>query len=471
MKSNVLELLSSYDNPVVGVGVTAFNRIGASFFLKNYYLAFIRNSQDLSLYKNQVKDIFCLEQLSRKKIGQQHSQAVLEANEIIAKILPLNPNPYLLLYKSSIGIEKISDKYGFKILGNRSQIRDQFENKGYFSQVLKQTGIEDIPSENLAVTDLESKINSYKKIFGEKLVLKFPDISIGGGVSIIFLRNKNEWQQFPQKLKALQKEYVLKTAVVQKFIEGISPSITGCVTKYGVLTSRMQTQVIDEPEVVSLAHGSGLFCGHDWQYWPYSENSQKQAETICEKFGAFMQKKGYKGIFGLDLLLEKGTGKIYPCECNPRYTGAFPTYTLMQLKDEKIPMEAFHLAEHLNLNYEADFEKVNKSYKTINPCSQLILFNKKSRLVTIAGNLAPGIYEVKNNQLGYKKQSFLPKDIENDQQFIYIDGCPKQGSEVKAFGRLGRLIFGGGILEADGKTLKGEIKKTISLVYRNLGLN
>jgi len=56
---------------------------------------------------------------------------------------------------------------------------------------------------------------------------------------------------------------------------------------------------------------------------------------------------GYKGIFGLDFVLDEKTNKLYIIECNPRLLGSFPTLNMVQLLNNEPLILAFHILEFL----------------------------------------------------------------------------------------------------------------------------
>jgi len=65
----------------------------------------------------------------------------------------------------------------------------------------------------------------------------------------------------------------------------------------------------------------------------------------------------------LDLLIDKLHDTVYVLECNSRYTLALPMLSMLDMQNTTIPMDVFHLLEHLNMEYTIDFDKMNQAYK------------------------------------------------------------------------------------------------------------
>jgi len=69
---------------------------------------------------------------------------------------------------------------------------------------------------------------------------------------------------------------------------------------------------------------------------------------------------GYKGIFGLDFVLDEEDRKLYVVECNPRLVASYPTLNMAQLLNNEPSILAFHVLEFLNIDYEINLEEINR---------------------------------------------------------------------------------------------------------------
>jgi hypothetical protein len=467
---NYTRLLAAHQRNIVGIGVTAFNRVGLGLILPQYYIACLKNSADLKILKSKITNIFCVQQLENKDISLKYnSLSVLKSEKIIKKLNSLG-KVSLFVYKSSQNIENQAGKLGFKILTNRAGIRDRLENKDRFTKILKQLNLNTIPDKKYKLSDFSwTKIVEFQKQFGPKVVLRLPEVTRGGGVGISFVKTRTDFLRFLKRKKQLAQTYDLKNVVIAKFIYGPSPSITGCATKYGTLAGVLQTQILDIPEVIDVKTGSGMFCGHDWSFKTYSFKIQAQAENIVKKFGAYIYKKGYKGIFGLDLLIDEQSNRVYACECNPRYTGAFPVFTMLQLKNKETPLDVFHLLEHMGADYQLNLPEVQTGLRKPKQGSHLLITNKANHLVENQGFLAAGVYTIKANKLQFLRPGFDLRELKYKNEFIWTDGCPFRKTIIKPHLRIGKLLFNRAILK-DHFSLKKEIKEIVNLVYQNLDL-
>ena len=217
----------------------------------------------------------------------------------------------LIVYKSSSKMERLCRENGWTLVAPAVKFgKALFEDKIKFRKILKEIGAPPPPGEVLAATNLN--FYKLKNKYGIPFVLQHP--RRGGGKGTFFINSQDDWYKAARKLRIqeIEGEEVTEDisnleVIVAKYITGPSPSITGCVTRHGILSTNLQYQLIDIPELYNPQKGSGLFCGHDWSSSQFSPEIEKQAYNIVEKVGKYFQKFGYKGIFGVDFMLRRAT--------------------------------------------------------------------------------------------------------------------------------------------------------------------
>lgn len=454
---------------IVGVGVTAFNRVMPAFFLPDYRIVCYKNSRELGEISKKCS-VVSVERDFKRGVKRLNSFAILKHPDIQKYLKSLGPLG-IFVYKSSAKIEAVCKENGWQLIANRPETRDLFENKKIFRETLEKIGIQPIEGEILRISKFNKRrFESFQQKYGKKLVLKLPEVKQGGGKGNTFVGKERDLENFWEKVRELGEIYELKNLIVERRIEGISPSITGCVTRYGVLTGVVQTQITDIPEVVNVKKGGGMFVGHDWSFRHYSWSIQKKAEKIAKRFGEYLYQRGYKGIFGIDLIVEEKTDKVYPCECNPRYTGAFPVYSMIQWRENEPPFDIFHLLEHLNLDYEIDFEGIQDLYWQKKEGAHLVVSNRFDRWVEVDGEIRAGVYRLKSGELEYLRSGFSLLDIKAGDEFVFTDGVPLKGALIKPNLRILKIIFPRRILTNDGKSIDKRTKTIVEAVYRQLNL-
>lgn len=454
---------------IVGLGVTAFPRVGINSLVDDYQILCIRESTDLDLIRKKIKVLSVKKDFGGVSVEKLNTLALLRLKPVQDYLSSLGKEKAVFVYKSSKRIEKIVDQLGLKLLSNRSEVRDVFEDKWEFRKIGARAGLEMISGEQLKIDDLtkEAFLNLQEKL-GKKLVLQITDYSKGGGIGTFFVSNENdlgEFQGFVGRRREAGRD--LRKVNVTRFIEGESASVTGCVTRHGILTSLVQRQIIDIPQVVGYKGRSGVFCGHDWGE-RYSDKIYRGARSLTSRLGEYMYGKGYKGVFGVDLVVNHETGEVRIVECNPRYTAPFPVYSMLQEEAGEIPMDAWHLLEFSGKEYEMDFGKTQKRLEQEKTGAQLILHNLERAWVAVRGEVKAGVYRmtgVDPVSLEWVKDGFSIEDIKNENEFVLTDGVPYKNLRLKPGARLGRVMFKRTVMEEAEDRLKPEIRDAMVALY------
>lgn len=457
--------------PVFGVGVYAFNRLGLADVIPDFRVLALRYSLDTELIEKDL-EVFSLE----KGMGTKHIKEPRNATTVIRhprteKYLRKFKNPALIVYKSSSRMEKVCQQRGWNLVAVSVKFgKILFENKVKFRRILEEIGVPVPPGRIKKPQALHygHLMNSY----GLPFVIQHP--TRGGGKGTFFIRNKDDFDQALKKLRIKIKEGQELPAkepeevIVTRFIKGPSPSITGCVTRHGILSTCPQIQILDIPELFNPERGSGLFCGHDWSYSYFNESVRNQAYEIVEKVGKYFQSQGYKGIFGLDFVMDEKEEKLYITETNPRLLATFPTITMVQLRNNEPPIIAFHLLEYLNIDYNTDVEEVNRLIRQPKQGAQMFLHNLSGKWARNRKEIKVGAYKL-SSKLEFMRPGYALKHLKNEDEFLVTEGVPYRKSYFSSNRRLCRILALRGVLE-DYTKLNDWGREVVTQVYQALDI-
>lgn len=466
--------IMNYKKQIIGIGaVNVFPLISPATFLKNYSMMSIKKSKDLDLIKKDF-DVFCLEEEdpdSAKKIIRSNPKELLSF-ESSRNFIKQKGKPDIFARKTTPGVQNFCDVNGLNLLGNKKQIRDPYENKLIFRNSLIACGIKPIEGEVFELNKLNWQvIKKLQKKYGKKLVLQAAELAFGGGVGTGFVTDEKDFESFMNRMQMLKNGPLaprkIENIIVTRFVAGTPSSILGCVTRHGVITGPVQTQLQDIPNVSYPGKGSGVYCGHDWSYKKYSDSIIFQAQEIARIFGKFIGKSGYKGIFGLDLIINESKNKVYPIECNPRYTDALPVLSLLSAKKGVESLEYYHFLEFLGVDYDVDVDSVSKKYAEGVDGSQILIMSKFNVPTQNIGELEAGIYKFEGDDILFDRPSYNPADLNGDNEFLLTDGVPYKFTRFKRMARIMRAIFPGSVLKKD-KELSERTSKIIERIYDRL---
>ncbi|MEK7510366.1 MAG: ATP-grasp domain-containing protein [Patescibacteria group bacterium] len=437
--AKVLERMQ--EKTIIAVGVAPYPRIIPSLFLQNYTIYSVKDTADLDVLRNYAK-IFCLEEKFPKLAAKVHSTGYLLRNYAFHAFLQSRRTPYrLMFYQTTPPIVQALEAQHIDWIGNQPESFDDVLLKANFRALIKSLGLPHLPDLHLAREEFLAKtFQNLYQCWQRPFVVQRGDYDVSGEQGTFFIRNEDDWHVAHEILSADQR---YKKIQISPFIEGPSVSMLGCITHLGVLTSTLQLQLIDVPEALHGQLPTGVFLGHDWGFRSWGEKAEKNTQKIVESVGEHLAKKGFKGIFGIDLIYDQKSDEIFPLECNPRFTGALPVYSLMiMLANEIPPLEFFHIMTHLGITEDFDFAFVNEKLKERRAVSHISLTPKGAYEMKIA--FASGVYSYSaaNNALRYERPGAFLWDIKEESEFIMIDSMPRLGGPIiQNVPRLFKLIF------------------------------
>jgi len=458
------------NTPIFGVGVYAFNRLGPEDFIPQYQLLALYDSLDTRLIEKDVP-VFSLEREMGEKIRWQvrrNSTSVIN-HPRIKQHLTKYSFPLLLPYKSSSEMVLTCQKNDWQLAANPPNLGKQsIDNKVKFRRILEEIGVLYPPGGIVAFGDLD--FDSLAKKYNLPLVIQYP--LSGGGKGTFFIKTAKDLREARKSLITLTKGEISDSQeiVVSQFVRGPSPSVTGCVTRGGILSTSPQHQVLSMPELYSRS-GAGLFCGHDWSFSHFSPRVCQQVYKATEKVGQYLRKIGYKGIFGLDFIMDEQTEKIYVVECNPRLLGSFPTLTMAQIRNGEPPILAFHILEFLSADCQVDIKTINQQMRRQRKGTQMLLHNLVDDWVQVHSRVRPGVYRLNSSDQGmvFVRDGYKLSHLKGEEEFLITEGILDKGTYFAPSRRIGRVLTLAPVL-ADYQHLNSWAKRIVACTTQEFDL-
>lgn len=460
--------LKNFTNPVFGVSVHAFGRLGCEKIFPNFKILCLLYTGEIESIRKSGIEVFCLEEaLGKKPRGKRNPGTLLKNKEAQAFIRRGSQSlpPVLILYKSSPYIDRLCQQNGWIAAANPATLFKKFNNKIFFKRVFEKLGIPTIPG----------RVLSFKKLGASALFNDFPRGFViqkpvsGGGGGTFFIKSKSDLKRVLAILKKDPEVLPGTRLSVSRFITGYSPSITACVTRHGILALAPQIQLIDIPEVHSQAKGNGVFCGHDW-------SAAKEIPATCaekmigvsKKVGEYLSKKDYRGVFGLDFLIDSNTEEVFPVEINPRLLGVYPTSTMVQQESKEPPLLMFHVLEFTGTDYKPDTIKTNKLFEGAKNGAHMFLYApfKPCRL----NPLKPGVYKIVKKDISFVRPGFSLEHLLDENEFLVVDGPVNRQKVMRKSGplRMLRIVTKRGLSIKKGRALNLFGDSIVKAVYKKL---
>lgn len=465
---------SFQDAAIFGIGERPYPRVGPGLIFDRYGIICGMHTGDVEDIRTLTR-VDCFQELFPQLDHPRDSLHVLE-NDLLQKRGLLPPRgSFLLLYRLTESIRQIATERGWIPLANRPEIWRIWDNKALFRKRAISMGLPTLEFELVDPEDLTPfKCSQLINKWGSPLMVQVPDFPRGGGRGSFLIQEPDE------SLKVLSKlfpEGPTREIMISPWINGVSLSIEGCVGPWGVMVSPLQVQLVDLEEVLPKG-GIGRFCGHQWGFGiPNGDSLEEKAGFIASSIGREMARDGYRGIFGLDFIWDPQKDKLLLLECNPRYTGAFPTLTLLELAVGVPPMEAFHMLSFSQNPAEKLSQRIiDARQRSLPPFSQVILFHRGKKGKKMGDGLAAGRYSWSHERKEAKRIGSIfpiPKCPFPREEFLVVDGPPPPGyplAKTDPLERVVRIVFFREVTDRALRRFSPDISEIIGWAYRKMGL-
>ncbi len=289
---------------------------------------------------------------------------------------------HILVFKNNIQIEELCKEKGWILLNPSADLAEKIENK-----ITQVKWLDDLTSFLPPHKIQETKDITWNK---NAFILQWAHGHTGEGT--VLVRNEKE-------LSALKEKFPKREARVTDFIKGPMFTINIVVTETDILLGNISYQITG---ILPFTENPLSTIGNDWGL-PHTILSEAQLEDfslLAQKVGKRMQISGWKGLFGIDVILDEERNTLHLIEINARQP-ASTTY-------ESILQKSFN-AEGLT-TFQAHFDVLTGV--PIN--SSLIQINDGSQILQRVTSTIKKIYTDEFLSVGYRVISYLNEKNNED---------------------------------------------------------
>lgn len=380
-------------SPDVKRGLGLHDQLSGYHIICSYYDPII------PVLRNQNASIFCLEEEGNEETVNNTGK--LLENKKVRQFIFSNTKavPEIIYFKPSSKIDVLLKEFGYLPLGNNFNLNEEYENKISFHNLISGQFSEAVlPATVARLSDLNFK--SLENKYGIPFVIQFGHG--WAGKTTFFIDSENTFGSLFSKFGNTRVKIMRK-------VNGITVINNCCIYNDKVLVGPPALQINN----FNVLHPNpSTTCGRQW---PAETVNPEQLNTIIGlsgQIGNLMMKSGFRGIFGLDFLIEEKTGKVFLSELNARLTASIPFYTRLELSAGKTPLMAYHIASFNG----KDIETENGEQLKITG-SQLLLRQKfsESRITSLDSF---GVYVIKEDGFFKKGNNYYPEKLKAG-EFIF----------------------------------------------------
>lgn len=357
--------------------------IGLENLLENYYIVALDDSDIFTNLHLRRKNIFSFENARGELNELYRSSAKMLDEEIVKEYIESKSKDfkkkYFQTFKITGAFESRAQEYGAELLNTSARLNMQFENKIPQFLNLSKAGIKFPETEIGKLGDFEFK--KLEKQMKGKFVVQFNRGHTGSGT--IMIENKEDFDQ-------LRSEFSERPARISKFIEGFAYTVNACVLENGIFAGGLSYQITG---VKDIAPSKGSTVGNDFAFREMITDQRKN-EILQEiqKIGTAMQAQGFKGLFGVDLIINNDG--IFVIEINARQPASIPFYTKLQIKAGQVPLSLLHLTAFLEIKNNLNAEEYSMQNLEPVDAAQVFLRNIEDRPFLVKSRLKTGVYKL-----------------------------------------------------------------------------
>lgn len=286
------------------------------------------------------------------------------------------------------------------------------------------------------------------------------------GKTTFFISNREDYDAVADQIECEDKVKVMKR------IRCEGTAIEACATRCGTFVGPLLTELIGFEELTPYAGG---WCGNELYASSFSPSLRATAHELTEKLGDELWKRGYRGYFEVDYLIDLDTDDIYLGELNPRVTGISAMTNTSHFCSQNLPLFLFHLLEYSQCQLElnpAEFNALSLQEGAEGTASQLILKHTQKDLKMLSDAPVSGVYRYDGRALHLLKPSVNRREaLAADEAFIMR--IMNKGEIVYKGADLG-IMFANFPVKAAEKTLTEDAKgwlKALAELFQTRELN
>ena len=447
---------------IIFVGRTPYTKIIPSLFLKKerYVIYSLHDCKEIDTLR-QYCPVYSFEEKFPERVGKINSVAMLvHSKEFQNNFLKSQKGRYALMFNVlTEHLHSFSTNKNIALLGNNPKLPSTIGQKIYFRTTLKQLGLPCPTSMVIERTNfLRGRFNDFRNRLGGAFVCQRGDDSEAiDGMNTIFVRNEIDFRRALEEFS--KREERTRRLFLTKLIEGYPVNMLGCVVGGPkILTSPLQSQLIDLPELLQGEQPRGRFMGLDWGLRSWGEEIELEAERVLQKIGSHLYERwGYRGIYDIDFIWDERNNRIFPIECNPHFTSSFPFDIAICLDKGLPPFELFHLGELMGISADYNFETLKSLYKQ--PVAASHVYINASKVDEMRPDIQVGISRMgEDGRVEFARAGVFPWDVRDKSEFLLIDAVYKKGQKLPKGNRIFQLFFPCSVAESSER-LKPEYRK------------
>jgi len=301
-----------------------------------------------------------------------------------------------------------------ELIANPPDLVDGLNDKGLFLTAIQEMGLPRLPGRWVRLSG--ARYAELAAEMGARLVAQLARGTSGSGTA--FIRSEEDYQ-------AAGLRFGESDVWIAPDVGELSLNVNALAFPSGTAVSWPSVQL----EGLRMVHARrGMYCGND--YLATADLPSASVNGVIEqtaRVGVWLASLGYRGLFGLDFVLDPASSRVYAVDLNPRWQGSTVPMTLAEYKAGRLPLAVADLACHMGLLSEA--EVLHHQGEFLEPvlASHVSLRCPESSWWRVTNGLRPGVYSLSGG-CDFVREGLRLNDVEGSDEMLVIGGVPRPGA-------------------------------------------
>ncbi len=375
------------ETPIFFIGATNFNLLGIDEWVRNFqYICYIDS------YDGRHPNTFVPTAAAHREFGslEEINNYLLEHKDVVDHIRRGEGAPKAVFLMFDEATEQLARELGMEVWLPSARLRNGVDNKVETVRIGNKAGVPSVPNILASVGnwgDLRKAAEAAG--LGDDLVVQtaFGD----SGHTTFFIRTESDYRKHSGEIGAKPEVKIMKR------IDCRSAAIEACATRHGTIVGPLMTELVGFPELTPYRGG---WCGNEIFAGSFSQAIRDKARAYTFQFGEQLCKKGYRGYFELDFLIDQGSRELYLGELNPRVTGASSMTNHAAFAHADAPLFLFHLLEFSGAEFSLNVDELNERWSdpdNIDSWSQMVIKHTENTVDLLTAAPEAGVWRLQND--------------------------------------------------------------------------
>lgn len=395
-----------------------------------HVVACLDDGLDLDLIARRSQIVFLSEERQTRRRIEAHDgetdRILLSLHERIMAVIDTAPRaPWLLACpRPSAALESFARESGHRCISPPAKLCQWLNHKANFFAARAAL---DLPVSRGRWFERSSlRFLELRNALGLPFVLQAPRGTTGSGTAVV--HRADELAEACERLHGSR-------IWCAPYLGNLSLNVNALATGFETMVSYPSVQL--EGPLLQPIH-RGKYCGNDFSATHMLEtgiieDAREQTRTL----GGWLGSLGYRGLFGVDYVVDESTGKLVAVDLNPRWQGSTMLENLASCAAGRLPLAAADLLHASGLLSNHDLRHRADDFFLPLSGSQLILYALTSEPLTMEREVRPGLYHSVGH-LQFERESLELED--GGEETLLGAAVPRAGTAIEPGARPARLF-------------------------------